>query len=498
MSGIPTIELIDKLRPLSISGDLPAAVTGITQDSRRVRKGFIFAARLGGKAAGIDYLNQARNNGAAMLMIEGEAPIDANIPWIKVDRFRSALVTASKEIYRDPSKRLGLYGVTGTNGKTSTVHLLRSIYESAGAKCAMLSTVGYWTGEETQEAPLTTPDIDQSSSLLYEAASTGALYATMEVSSHALDQGRVRGLTFAGAGFTNLSVDHLDYHGNLIEYSIAKERLFRSLPLTSSAAVNIDSSWGCRMVRACWSPVITVGGGDSGAELRVSLINHSVTGGTYQIEWNEKKFEIETPLVGVYQGENIALAAAMAFTQGIDIATVVRGISRLKAVPGRMEAVTCGQPFSVFVDYAHTPDALRKAITSLRHLTSGKILVLFGCGGDRDRSKRPQMGKIAAEGADRVFITSDNPRTEEPTAITSEIFNGVEAVHAPKVTIIVDRGEATLAIIKAAKAGDIVLLAGKGSEWYQEVNGVRQAYDDRLIASEVLWQLGYKEGDKRS
>jgi len=459
-----------------------------------VQEGFIFATRLGGKTAGIEYLRQARLNGAALLLVEGEAPSDANLPWIKVERFRPALSIASRAIYGDPSKKLGLFGVTGTNGKTSTVHLLRSIFETAGAKCAMLSTIGYWTGKEMIEASLTTPDIDQSSSLLDDAVSGGATFAAMEVSSHALDQGRVWGLNFAGAGFTNLSVDHLDYHGDLIEYSIAKERLFRSLPLSSTAAVNVNGSWGSRIIRACWSPVITVGGENSGADLRMTLVEHTVTGGRHLLEWKDRKIEVRTPLVGVYQGENIALAAALAFSQDIDVATVVKGVVNLKAVPGRMEAVICGQPFSLFVDYAHTPDALRRALKSLRPLTSGKILVLFGCGGDRDRSKRPQMGQLAANEADRVFITSDNPRSEDPVAITTEIFDGIDQQTAAKAKVIVDRQEATWAAIKAAAPGDIVLLAGKGSEWYQEVNGVRHPYDDRLRAVEILRELGHKSG----
>jgi UDP-N-acetylmuramoyl-L-alanyl-D-glutamate--2,6-diaminopimelate ligase len=360
----------------------------------------------------------------------------------------------------------------------------------------MLSTVGYWTGKDLLEASLTTPDIDLINAILGESIDAGAEYATMEVSSHALDQGRVWGLKFAGAGFTNLSVDHLDYHGNLIEYSTAKERLFRSLPMCSTACINVNSSWGCRMVRASMAPVITVGSEDSGADLRVRLREHTVAGGAYQLDWMGRQFDVSTRLVGLYQGENLALAAALAFSSEIDPSIVVKGIANLRAVPGRMEAVDVGQPFSVFVDYAHTPDALERAIRSLRPLTKGRILVMFGCGGDRDRSKRPQMGRISATEADVIVITSDNPRTEDPASITSEIFAGVSKELAPKVAVNTDRREATLQIIRKAEAGDVVLLAGKGSEWYQEINGVRHPYDDRLIATEALEEIGYRAGER--
>lgn len=496
MSKAYTRELIRILDPISVSENFPEFLTGISQDSRLIQPGFVFAVRSGGKSAGSDYIAQARMNGAALLLTGEDASAGLDFPMIKVRDFRKALVDASRFIYGDPSRKLKLTGITGTNGKTSTVHILRSIFEVAGAKCAMLSTVGYWTGAKMEEAPLTTPDIDRIHALLGAAVDAGAEYATMEVSSHALDQGRVHGLHFSGAGFSNLSVDHLDYHKNLFDYCLAKERLFRALPLGSIAAVNIESRWSNRIIRACWSPLVTVGKAGSGADLRMTLLNHSVTGGKYLLEWNERKFEVNTPLVGVYQGENLALAAALALTQGIDIPTVIAGISSLLAVPGRMEAVICGQPFALFVDYAHTPDALQRALRSIRHLTSGKIIVVFGCGGDRDRSKRPQMGKIASEEADFAFITSDNSRTEDPEAITAEILAGVNSELLGKTTVIVNRREATLAAIRKATPGDIVLLAGKGSEWYMEINGVRHPYDDRIVAGECLHEIGFKKGSR--
>ncbi len=495
-TGVATQELLQTLDTLSTSGQLPRHVTGITQDSRRVKPGNVFAARHGGRADGANYLKQAKEKGAVLLLVEGEPPPDAILPVVEVKSFNPALVKASGLIYANPSRRLNLFGVTGTNGKTSTVHILRSIFEATGSKCAMLSTVGYWTGTETIEAPLTTPEIDQISTILDDAANGGAQFATMEVSSHALDKGRVWGLKFAGAGFTNLSVDHLDYHKTMLQYSIAKESFFRALPLSATSSININSSWGSRMVRAAWGPVLTVGTDDSGADLRVSLREHTVAGGSYRLEWQDKVYDVSTKLVGVYQGENLAIAAAMALAKRIDPATILKGIADLKAVPGRMEAVDCGQPFALFVDYAHSPDALQRAIRSLRPLTKGKVLVMFGCGGERDKTKRPQMGKIASEEADKVFITSDNPRTEDPTTITEEIYAGVWVEDRPKVKVIVSRREATLAILREATAGDIVLLAGKGSEWYQEINNIRHNYDDRIVAAEALHEVGFKERDK--
>lgn len=491
MRRIPTSALLSELDPLEVIGTLPPLVIGVTQDSRLVEDGFVFAARSGGKAAGLNFIQDAVARGAVLLLTAEELPSGLVIPAVRVAAFRPALVKAARIIYDDPSRRLNLVGVSGTNGKSSTVHLFRSIIEAAGEKCAMLSTVGYWTGRRHFEANLTTPDIDRISGLLSEAAGSDCRWGVMEVSSQALEQGRVRGLRFAAAGFSNLTVDHLDYHLTLERYADAKAMLFRGLPPGGVAAVNINGPWGVKMARAAWGSLVTVGGPDTGADCQVTALDHSVAGARYRLEWLGRPFEVRTTLVGAYQGENIALAAALALSLEVDPDSVARGVESLRAVPGRMESVARGQPFALFVDYAHTPDALQRALNSLRSLTSGRLIVLFGCGGDRDRSKRPQMGRIASLAADIVVITSDNPRTEDPAAIIAEIAAGISPDLRGKVSREVDRREATHYAVRIAEPGDVLLIAGKGSETYFEVDGVRRPYDDRLVAVEALQEAGF-------
>lgn len=489
----PVARLIEKLKPIWVTGELPNAVYGVTQDSRMVRPGFVFFLRTGFRTSGSDHLRDAIDKGASLVVSAEPLPVDLPIAAVNVADFRPALVSASHSVNGDPSSRLSLMGVTGTNGKTSTVHLFRSIIEAAGEKCAMLTTVGYWTGREMQDAALTTPDIDRTCAVLGEGVDSGCTWGAMEVSSHALDQGRTNQLKFRTIGFSHLTRDHLDYHHTFEDYFSAKLRLFKAMPLGSVAAVNIQQPWGARVARAAWGSVVTVGGENSGADLTMAVSEHTIDGATYRLNWQGKQFDVQTSLIGLYQGENLALAASMALGVGYDPDVVIRGVRNLRAVPGRMEAVTLGQQFAVLVDYSHTPDALRRAILSLRSLTKGKLVVVFGCGGDRDRTKRPLMGQIAAELADRVFITSDNPRTEDPAAICGEIAAGIPKELSHKATVIANRREATQAAIQNRTAGDVVLLAGKGSETYLEVNGHRTPYDDRIVAAEALEALGFAD-----
>ncbi len=495
MRSTPTPELLRLLKPIEIRGELPASVSSITQDSRLVREGSLFAVRAGSRSSGFEYVHEAVSRGASLLMTAEPLPNLLPIPAIRVSEFRPALVAASHHLNGYPSRALGLIGLTGTNGKTSAAHLTRSIFEAGGDSCAMLTTVDYWTGKRMIDAPLTTPDIDRICDLLRESVESGCRWGVMEVSSHALDQGRVHGLKFKAAAFTNLTQDHLDYHKTFAEYFDAKMRLFKALPINATAIVNISQPWGARVVKAAWGCVVTVGGEFSGADLTFATIEHTVRGACYRLSWQGREVEVRTPLIGIYQGENIALAAATALSCEIPLEQVALGIEALQAVPGRMEAVSLGQPFAVLVDYSHTPDALLRGLTSLRPLTGGKLIALFGCGGDRDRSKRPMMGRIASEHADLVFITSDNPRTEIPLSICKEIEEGVPVELSHKVNVIVDRREATNEAIKKARAGDILLLAGKGSETYIEVNGMRSPYDDRVVAADVLRNIGHRPGE---
>jgi len=490
-----TAGLVELLLPIQIYGALPEVLTGITQESRLVEPGFVYVARSGSRTNGFEFINDAIERGAALVLTAEPIPADLRIPAIRVEDFRTAFVSASHYITGNPSHKLELVGLTGTNGKTSTAHLVRSIFEAAGSKCAMLTTIGYWTGGEMLEASLTTPDLDRTCMLLARGVEAGCKYGVMEVSSHALDQGRVDGLKFSAAAFSNLTQDHLDYHQTMESYFDAKLKLFHRQEAEDLAVVNINQPWGGKVVKAARGRVVTVGSESSGADLTVANLTHSVQGASYRLNWQGEPFEVSTHLVGLYQGENIALAAAIGLGKGLSTATVRRGIESLQAVPGRMEAVKCGQPFAVLADYSHTPDALERALASLKPLADNRLIALFGCGGDRDRAKRPLMGRIAAAGADLVFITSDNPRTENPAEICAEILAGVPSELRPKVTVVVDRREATFEAISGARAGDVVLMAGKGSEPYLEINGRRTPYDDRLVAAEALRAVGYSRGD---
>jgi len=490
-----TAGLIELLLPIQIQGSTPQFLTSVTQDSRLVEPGGLYVARPGNKTNGLEFVNSAAARGAALLLTAEPLPANLPLPAIRVKEFHPAFVTASHYITDDPSRKLDLIGITGTNGKTSTAHLVRSIFESSGSKCAMLTTIGYWTGAQLLEASLTTPDIDRTCTLLSKAVSNGCQYGVMEVSSHALDQGRVDRLRFRATGFSNLTQDHLDYHQTMESYFEAKLKLFQRQSPSDVAIINISQSWGAKAARGAWGLVVTVGKEGSGADLTVANLEHTARGARYRLRWLGEAFEVGTHLVGDYQGENIALAAAIGLSMGLDLDTVKRGVESLKAVPGRMEAVDGGQPFAVLVDYSHTPDALERALASLRSLTAGRLIAIFGCGGDRDKAKRPLMGRIAAQNADFVYITSDNPRTENPSEICTEILAGVPTELRSNVKVIVDRREATFEAIASAKEGDVALLAGKGSESYLEVNGVRTPYDDRLVALEALSHAGYQRSE---
>ncbi|MBM3329748.1 MAG: UDP-N-acetylmuramoyl-L-alanyl-D-glutamate--2,6-diaminopimelate ligase [Calditrichaeota bacterium] len=481
--------LFKGIKVLDTRGEVNAAITGIAQDSRLIEPGWLFFARSGGRSKGVEFVSEAARRGAVMLVTSSPLPDALPLPAVRVADERVALVGLSQRIYRYPATRLCLIGVTGTNGKTSSVHLIRAIVEASGGKCGMLSTIGYDTRRRQMEALLTTPDIDTTCRLLDEMVGAGCTHAVMEVSSHALDQRRVEGLVYGAAAFTNLSRDHLDYHRTFANYFAAKRKLFDMIAPGGVAAVNT----GDRRGRMLYRELVDVEGlncigfarrtrGRRGGEGQIcyAVISATGKGGTFRITGWGVDFEVHTPLVGLFQGDNVALAASVGLGLGIAPAIIARGIESLKAVPGRMETAVTG-PFTVLVDYSHTPDALERALASLRRLTPTRLTVVFGCGGDRDRTKRPVMGQIAAEGADKVIITSDNPRTEEPAKICAEIAAGLppNAIRSGRAMVQVDRREAIERAVADAIDGELILLAGKGAETYLEVNGVRTPFDDR-------------------
>ncbi len=494
MSRTEINKILSAIDIKEIKGTLPDYVTGITQDSKSVKPGYIFFARSGVKINGLDFANDAAKAGATMIVTTSPLPENLPLPAIRIAHERNGLLILSHLIYNFPSKSLILIGVTGTNGKTSSVHLIRSIIETAGHKCGMISTIGYWTGQRFISPQLTTPDIDCICELLREMVDNGCQYAVMEVSSHALDQGRVEGLDYKVAAHTNVSLDHLDYHLTFEAYVLAKIKLFKMLANNSIAVINIGDTWSEHFVKAAKGRIITYRKVNNYNEcdsisIKLKTIHCDATGGVYRLTGLGYDFTVHTPLIGEFQGENIALAASVALGLGFEPPTIIEGVEALKGVPGRMEPVSLGQPFTVLVDFCHTPDALERALRTIRNLRPQSLSVVFGCGGDRDKTKRPKMGLIAAQNADKVIITSDNPRYESPQAICEEILKGIPEEFKHKVRVIIDRRQAIYQIISEAKSSEIIILAGKGAETTIEVKGVKTPFDDRLVAKEALTEL---------
>ena len=485
-------EILEELNIIEESGEIPGAVTGITQNSRLVEKGFVFAARSGQKTSGMTYIQDAIDRGASVVVTSEPIPTGIKIPVVRVSDFRKALVHLSHAIYRNPSERVKLIGITGTNGKTSSTYLIRAILKAAGETCGLIGTIGYDNCKSRIDASLTTPDIDQICALLSHAADEGCKWVVIEVSSHALALGRIVGLRFVAAGFTNLSREHIDFHKSISAYGATKAKLFQQLPAEGIAVVNNGDPWGKVMADAADCKVITYGAPGVEADLNVEVIDQQLSGGRFKLRYGKESFEVETPLIGAYQGQNIALCAGLAFGLGFTKEAVIHGVAGMSAVEGRMEKVRAGQSFTVLADYSHTPDALQNAINSLRPLCKGRIIVVFGCGGNRDRTKRPIMGRITSQLADRIIVTSDNPRDESPEVIISEIIAGISPDKRMFTNVIIDRREAIRKAVSIAQDIDIVLIAGKGHETCQEILGEKRPFDDRRIAVEELAKIGWK------
>jgi len=487
-------QLLRKIRVISVLGSLPEVVTGISQDSRLLQSGYVFAAKKGQNFDGLEYLQDAKSKGAAMAITTESLPETSPLPLVRIPDFRRSLIELSHLIYDNPSQNIRLIGITGTDGKTSTVNLIKSILNAAGEKCGVITTNGYDTGKRWIDAPLTTPDIDRICSLLDEMRgenSSGCGWAVMEVSSHALALGRVVGLEFAAVGFTNLSSEHQDFHPTMNDYAIAKSILFSMIDPKSPAVINGDDPFSSVMLKANRGKAITFGAPGSEVDIKVSTISNSLEGGIYQISMSGKEMDIKTSLIGEYQGENIALAVGITKALGIEESDIVHGVENLELVPGRMEPIKSGQPFFVFVDYSHTGHAIENCLKSVKSLAQGRLISVFGCGGERDISKRSEMGRIAAELADLVFITDDNPRGEDPVGIINDILKGIKPEYSHEVTVEGDRRAAIWGAVQAAEKGDVIVISGKGAEDYQLINGIKHPFDDRVIAREALAEIGF-------
>lgn len=492
-----TRDLVAILPGVTVRGTLPEAVTGLSFDSRTVGPGEIFVCRRGTTADSHAFARAAVERGAAVIVAEREPDPPAGAPLLLVPDAREALARLAAAVHGFPSANLRLVGVTGTNGKTTTTHFLTAVARAAGERTGRIGTIGYDIAGRTIDAPHTTPEATVLNGLLSEMLEDDVTFAAMEVSSHALDQRRSFGLHFAAVLFTNLTQDHLDYHAGFEAYYEAKRRLFRRAERGSAgrtaAVINSDDAHGRRLAGEADGPVVTFGV-ESPADYRAAIESLDVDGTSITITGPQDfRRPVRLRMVGPFNVMNALGAAATMRELGYADPALVEGLESLTGVPGRMERVDRGQPFAVIVDYAHTPDALERVLRAARAATRHRVLSVFGCGGDRDRTKRPIMGRLSTSLADQTWVTSDNPRTEEPPAIVEEILVGAREGGRPW-TAEVDRRHAIEAAIRAAVPGDVVVIAGKGHEPYQILKDRTIHFDDREEAARVLGELGFDGG----
>ncbi|MEO8595063.1 MAG: UDP-N-acetylmuramoyl-L-alanyl-D-glutamate--2,6-diaminopimelate ligase [Candidatus Solibacter sp.] len=466
-------------------------IQGIEFDSRRVTAGSLFFAFPGAKADGRQFAADALARGAVAVVSESGAPEEFGGRWLQVDHGRQALSLAARNFYGRPDERLLLSGITGTNGKTTTAYLIDSVLRAAGKVTAMIGTIEHHLAGRVMQAVNTTPESLDLMRIFAELEREGGTHVTMEVSSHALALGRVYGMNFHTALFTNLTRDHLDFHGDMETYFAAKQQLFVGAggAPPKFAVLNRDDEWARRIQVPSGTEVLWYGLGPDAA-LRPRHIASGFQGLRFDLQYGKQRIPIESPLIGKINVYNILAACAAGISYGLAPDVVARGIAQLKAVPGRFERVDEGQPFVVVVDYAHTDDALRNVISVARGLNPKRVITLFGCGGDRDRAKRPLMGQAAAEASDFVVLTSDNPRSEDPLAIMNDALVGIRRTDVPHV-VEPDRQSAIKRALIEAREGDIVILAGKGHEPYQVLKDKTIDFDDRAVAREVLKGYGY-------
>ncbi|MBK8914328.1 MAG: UDP-N-acetylmuramoyl-L-alanyl-D-glutamate--2,6-diaminopimelate ligase [Phycisphaerales bacterium] len=482
-------------------------ITDVCDDSRRVIPGAIFFAMSGRSADGRAFVADAVKRGAAVIVTErpgggaeaaaaGIATAAKNVPILTVPDARellSHLALRWRGFGRSGSPPM-LIGVTGTNGKSTTVMMVRSILTAAGKRCGLIGTIQNETGGTVQAAAMTTPGPLQLAELLAACERDGADAVAMEVSSHALDQRRTDGLRFLAAGFTNLTGDHLDYHGNMEAYASAKARLFERLDRTATAVVNADDPAAERMIRDSGAHVVRYGLGPT-AEVRAEGLSDSIRGTRYELRADGRRLPLENPLIGRHNVYNALCAAGLALAAGVALEQIAAGLLSVTRVPGRLERVAPAGPADVFVDYAHTDDALRNVLSALRPLTTGRLMVVFGCGGNRDAGKRPRMGRVAEELADVIFVTSDNPRDESPDSIMDQILAGMTAAGRSRTRVDADRRAAIRAALEESRGGDVLLVAGKGHETSQEIAGRRMHFDDSeeiRLAAQSLSNVGVR------
>ena len=483
--NITLSDLLTVLPDRTEDGPLPpkAVVNDLICDSRAVQPGSVFVAVRGPNLDGHQFIGEAVEKGA--LAIVAERPVDG-VPCVVVPDSRIALGLLAQAFYGQPAKSLTKVAVTGTNGKTTFCYLLRSILAAAGQSCAMFGTTGHCLADEFIPALTTTPSALELAELMARARDTGVKFAVLEASSHALDQHRLAGIDFEVAVFTNLSGDHLDYHGSMEQYLQAKAKLFEQLRPQATAVLNRADSASEDLARRTPAKKKIWYGLGVPADLSASDLSSTAAGSSFVLNCAGTKLPVGSHLPGTHNVVNCLAAAAAALALDIDPKTIVAGIQQLRAVPGRLEPVPWSGPFSVLVDYAHTHDALANVLRAVRAITKRELIVVFGCGGDRDRSKRPKMAAQACDLADKIFVTSDNPRTEDPEDIIRQILVGITRQAHSRTQAITDRRQAIEAALASAQPGDVVLLAGKGHESYQIIGTQRRPFDDKAVAAEWL------------
>ncbi len=483
-------EIIKTVNPLAVEGPLDHEITGITYDSRRVMPGNLFVACRGERTDGHRYVEAAIDRGAAAVVLEHDTGYSPRATRIKVSDARRSMAQVSAQFYNHPSQSLKVIGITGTNGKTTTAFMVRAIMEAAGFPCGLLGTVQYQIGQRVIPAARTTPESVEIQEMMSEMLRAGCGGVSMEVSSHALDQSRVAEVDFDIVVFTNLSQDHLDYHRTMQNYFESKVKLFSALGTgrkAGRAVVNADDAYGRELIqRLGGDNAVLSYGVSNAAAIRAEDVRVSAEGSDFVVYAPQGGIPISLPLIGRHNVSNALAAIGASLALGIDLGTVESALAQFRPVPGRLEAVDVGEEFKVFVDYAHTADALRNVLATVGELTRGRLIVVFGCGGDRDKGKRKAMGQVACELADFSILTSDNPRTEDPREILRQMEEGFPATACGRYQIIEDRREAVERALDIARPGDTVLIGGKGHETYQEFADTVVPFNDRQVVEEYF------------
>jgi UDP-N-acetylmuramoyl-L-alanyl-D-glutamate--2,6-diaminopimelate ligase len=482
------IELLKKAALIELTGSPDTEISSVAYDSRKASPGAAFVAVKGEKADGRDFIAAAIEKGASAVVHEGDIPEKVQgVAYARVKDARRAMALMAAVLHDQPSSKMRLVGITGTNGKTTTAYLVKSILESGGRTVGLLGTIGYIVGGRTLPAPNTTPESVDLQGLLAEMVLADARDVVMEVSSHAVALKRVAGCSFSVKVFTNFTQDHLDFHGTMEDYFETKKSFFTDYP--GANVVNMDDPRGFEIAEAAQGTLLTYGI-DNASDITARYIKLRHNGTSFSLAFPQAEVDVSTRLVGRHNIYNIMAAAGACFALGVSPEYIAKGIAGLQEVPGRLESVDAGQDFSVLVDYAHTEDALSHVLHTAREFTRGRLITVFGCGGDRDKSKRPRMGFAAASLSDIIVLTSDNPRSEDPAEIIAHAEHGIRQqgskTKGETFFVVEDRGQAIKFAIGMARKGDTVVIAGKGHEDYQIIDGKKFHFDDREMARQAI------------